>query len=92
VCDIFDVVDEDDRIVPSLVWTPQQLKSALSNDSSMFDTVLVTDVADIETAVGILHIISQIMPEAVLKDAEEIFAGGRRAREEEGMHHGDGDA
>lgn len=85
LCDIFDIVDEDDRIVPSLVWTPAQLKSALANDSSMFDTVLITDVADVETAIGVLIIIANIMPSAVSKDTADILAAGTRAKSDHGQ-------
>jgi len=70
--DAFEAIDADRRIVPSLVWTPQQLEAAIASDGSMFDSIVVTDVNSADMAIGILVLLSECVIPAVKHSISEM--------------------
>jgi len=65
VLDAFDVIDEEFSVVPSLVWSTDQLKAAVTNDGHIFDAIVCTDVPDVNIALGLLNAIAATVRERI---------------------------
>lgn len=82
--DAFEAIDDDGRIVPSLVWSPSQMRGAILSDGPIFDCIVLTDVGDVDVAVGLLVLISAFMPPTLESSLQAMQAATPVAEAAEG--------